>query len=99
MSQVVKIGQNNFQSNRGWNIPKITDLKVSWFLHYTTDFNLWFSLILVWEDIQFSKISSRSVIGLKDPRNSAAKSNLRNFKTMIGQSWKQDIRWKLCQEV
>ena len=50
-----KIGQNNFQSNRGKNIPKINDLVNPWFLHYTTDFYLWFSLILVWDKFNFPK--------------------------------------------
>ena len=50
---MLKIGQNNFQSNQGWNIPKITDLIISWFLHYTSDFNLWFSLILVRDIFSF----------------------------------------------
>ena len=30
---------------------------------------------------------------------SATKSNLRKFKTTTGQVWKQDVRWKLYQEV
>ena len=52
---MAKIGQNNFQNNRGWNIPKITDLVISWSLHYKIDFNLWFSLILVRDISNFPK--------------------------------------------
>ena len=51
-----KIVQNIFKSNRGWNIPKITGLVISWFLHYTTDSNLWFSLILVRDIFNFPKL-------------------------------------------
>ena len=51
-----KIGQNKFQSNWGWNIPKITDLVISWFLHYTTEINLWFLLMLVRNIFNFPKL-------------------------------------------
>ena len=51
-----KIGQIKFQSNWGLNIPKFTGLVISWFLHYTTDFNLWFSLMLVRDIFNFPKI-------------------------------------------
>ena len=51
-----KIGQNNFQNNRTWNIPKITDLVISWFLHCATHFNLWLSLILVRDIFNFPKL-------------------------------------------
>ena len=51
-----KIGQNNLQSNRVLNIRKITDLVISWFLHYTTDFDFWFSLILVRDIFNFPKL-------------------------------------------
>ena len=44
------------QSNQGWNIPKITDLVISLFLHYTTDFILWFLLILVRNVFNFPKL-------------------------------------------
>ena len=51
------------QSNQGWNIPKITDLVISLFLHYTTDFILLIFIDTCSKCIQFSKISSRSTIG------------------------------------
>ena len=42
-----KIGQNNFKSNQGWNIPKIVDLMISSFLCLTNNFDLWFLSIHV----------------------------------------------------
>ena len=51
------------QSNQGWNIPKINDLVISLFLHYTTDFILLIFIDTCSKCIQFSKISSRSAIG------------------------------------
>ena len=53
---MLEIGQNNPHSTRGWNIPKINDLVICWFLHYTTDFNLWFSSALVQDIFNFPKV-------------------------------------------
>ena len=59
------IGQNNLKSNRGWNIPNVVDLMISWF-HWP--FDQFRSMIFVdtcqkW--VGFCENSLRSTIGLK----------------------------------
>ena len=51
-----KIGQNNFKSNRGWNIPKIVDLMISSFQRLTINFDLWFLSVHVRNELGFLKM-------------------------------------------
>ena len=51
-----KIGQNNFKSNRGWNIPNAVDLMISSFLHLSFNFDLWSSSLHVRDELDFAEM-------------------------------------------